>query len=50
MTSDIHRIFTQTLLARRVMTQEVALQLYGRAVEIRQSEYSHFSSFMRSLN
>jgi hypothetical protein len=38
MTSDLHRIFIQSLLARRIMTQNVALQLYGRAVEICQSK------------
>ena len=38
MTTDLHRIYIQTLLARRVMSQNVALQLYGRAVEIRQSQ------------
>lgn len=32
--TDLHRIYTQTLLARRVMRQEVALELYARAVEI----------------
>lgn len=41
-TTDLHRIYIQSLLARRVMTQTIALQLYGRAVEICQSKSCPF--------
>ena len=44
--TDLHRVFIQTLLSRRFMREETALELYKRAVNVIKSmSHHHHSSF-----
>lgn len=38
--TDLHRIYIQSLLSRRAMTEDVAIEMYRRAVSAVLCEYS----------